>query len=143
MPAGMKRLRQADGGFVGYTDERLVYPAGLPCGLHLQATADGGAEWLGAYFQGIQFASADCSGQAYLKASLEVSYLLANCFVGSAPGPFYAAKQPVQVEKVDVFSTLEGHGCNKGTYLHALPVYALDVVSVPPPPTFPVSLSAR
>jgi hypothetical protein len=140
---GRKRLLQADGGFVGYTDASLVYPAGLQCGLHLRPTADGRTEWAPAYFHGIYFASGDCTGQAFLDASGDLVSYLVNCFGGGASGPYYQVRQPIQAVPVDVYSTLEGQGCNRRTYHHALPVYALDAVAVPPPPAFPLSLSAR
>jgi hypothetical protein len=139
---GMKRLLQADGGFVGYADASLVYPAGLQCGLHLRPTADGRTEWAAAYFHGIYFASGDCTGQAFLDASVDFVSYLVNCFGGGASG-YYQVKQPIQVVPVDVYSTLESQGCNRRTYRHALPVYALDAVVVPPPPDFPLSLSTR
>jgi hypothetical protein len=138
---GLRRLYQADGGLVGYLDESLVYPTGLRCGLHLLPLADGGAEWAGATYHGIQFASADCSGQGYLLASLELSYLFASCFAGDGTRAFYAARQPVQTVKVDVFSTLEGSRCNRG-YLPGLALYPVDVVSAPPLPAPPLSAGA-
>jgi hypothetical protein len=146
-PVSMRRVSQADGGFVGYMDGSLVYPAGYFCGFNLTANlSDGGVGWEGARVA-VYFQSPNCSGQAFVDwTSWPVSNPLALCADPTAngysvgTGPFYRPSQPVQfVSGGFTSSLLNSSGCvNAPLVFSGSPA---ELVPSPPLPVFPLTVT--